>query len=312
MRVYLNGELLDRSEAMIPVDDRGFLFGDGIYEVVRATGGRLGAPELHWRRLARGLAGIEIRPPAGLSERALSELAGRLLVENGLERGDALVYLQITRGAAVRTHHFPPDTTSPTVYAAASAFQPPDALRARGASVITLPDIRWARCDLKTVNLLPNVLGKQRAVAAGADEAVFVRDGVVTEGASTNVFAVFGSEVRTYPATNYILPGVTRHVLLEAAGALGVTVHEAPVLADELFTADELFLTSTTNDVMPVVTVDGRRIGAGRPGPLATQLFTALRARLVPDAAGGETDGGDYEAERIASGSRPTRSHQVT
>ena len=312
MRVYLNGEFLDRSEATIPVDDRGFLFGDGIYEVVRATGGRLGAPELHWWRLARGLAGIEIRPPAGLTDRALSELAGRLVNENGLGQGDALVYLQITRGAAVRTHHFPPDSVAPTVYAAASAFQPPDAMRARGASVITLPDIRWARCDLKTVNLLPNVLGKQRAVAAGADEAIFVRDGVVTEGASTNVFAVFGDEVRTYPTTNYILPGVTRHVVLEVAAALGVTVHETPVLADELLTADELFLTSTTTDVMPVVAVDGRPVGSGRPGPLAARLFTALRARLVHDATDGAADGGDYEAPRIAAGSRPTRSHQVT
>jgi len=284
MRVYLNGEFLERSQATISVDDRGFLFGDGIYEVVRAVDGRLGAAELHWQRLARGLAGIHINRPAGLTDGTLSELAARLLAENGLDGGDALVYLQITRGAAVRTHHFPPAATAATVYAAATPFRAPDAIRARGATAITLPDIRWARCDLKTVNLLPNVLGKQQAVAAGADEAVFVRDGVVTEGASTNVFAVFGDELRTYPATNYILPGVTRHVTLEAAAALGIAVREAPVLAEELAAADELFLTSTTNDVMPLVAVDGRPVGSGRPGPVAERLFAAVRARLYAEA----------------------------
>jgi D-alanine transaminase len=283
MKVYLSGKFVDRERAVVSVDDRGFLFGDGIYEVVRAARGHLVAPELHWQRLARGLAGLEIQRPAGLDDRALTELARLLLDENGLD-GDALLYLQITRGAAARAHHFPPRSTAATVYMGASAFEPPDALRANGVAAITVPDVRWARCDLKTVNLLPNALAKQRAVAAGVHEAIFVRDGVVTEASTANLFAVFGGEVRTYPATNYILPGVTRHVLLDVARALGVPVRQEPLLLDELWAADELFLTSTTNDVMPVVRVDGRTVGTGAPGPVTERLFGALRTRLYPTA----------------------------
>jgi D-alanine transaminase len=283
MQVYLNGEFIERSRAAVPVDDRGFLFGDGIYEVVRATRGHLVAADLHWRRLTRGLAGLAIQRPAGLDDRALTSLARRLLAENQLD-GDALVYLQITRGSAARTHHFPPEGTAPTVFMGASAFAPPEAVRARGARAITVPDIRWARCDLKTVNLLPNTLAKQRAVDAGVDDAIFVRDGVVTEASAANVFAVVGNELRTYPATNYILHGVTRHVALEAARALGVPARLEPLLVDELWTSDEVFLTSTTNDVMPVTAVDGRPVGGGRPGPVAERLLAEVRARLYGGA----------------------------
>jgi D-alanine transaminase len=207
-----------------------------------------------------------------------------LLDANGLTEGDALVYLQVTRGAAVRTHHFPAAATRPTVYATASAFQPPDALRARGAAVITVPDIRWARCDLKTLNLLPNVLAKQLAVGAGKDEAIFVRDGTVTECSSANVFVVVDDEVRTYPATNHILPGVTRNAVLEVARQLGIPVREAPVFANELPRALEVFLTSTTNDVMPVVEIDGRPVGGGRPGPVTQRLYAAVREHLLANA----------------------------
>jgi len=280
MRVFLNGELVEREQALVPVDDRGFLFGDGVYEVVRAVDGSLYEAERHWRRLARSLDGTEITPPAGLDAAALDALAQQLLDENGLAAGDALVYLQITRGAAPRTHHFPPATTRPTVFASAGPFSPPHALRARGASAITHPDLRWARCDLKTVNLLPNVLAKQHAVAAGADEAVLVRDGMVTEGSSTNVFAVIAGELRTHPASNHILPGVTRDVVIELAGQLGVPVRELPVPVEELREATELFLTSTTNDVMPVVRVDGRPVGSGEPGPVAGRLYAALAERM--------------------------------
>jgi D-alanine transaminase len=284
MQVYLNGEYVERAHAAMSVEDRGFLFGDGVYEVVRAVGGRLIEAQRHWRRLARSLNGILIERPAELDDDALSAIAYRLLDANDLTEGDALLYLQVTRGAAVRTHHFPAATTRPTVYASASAFQPPDALRARGAAVITMPDIRWARCDLKSVNLLPNVLAKQQAVAAGKDEAIFVRDGTVTECSSANLFAVFDGEVRTYPVTNYILPGVTRDVVLEVARQLGVPVREVPVLADELPRADEVFFTSTTNDVMPVVEIDGRPVGSGRPGPVTQRLYAALREHLLANA----------------------------
>jgi D-alanine transaminase len=181
MLVYLNGEYVPRDRALVPVDDRGFLFGDGIYEVTRAVRGRLFEPARHARRLRRGADGLRLALPAG-AEDALTAVAERLLAENGLTDGEATVYVQVTRGAAPRTHQFPPAGTPLTVFAAASRLTPPDAVRARGAAAVTYPDVRWGRCDLKTVNLLPNVLAKQAAAEAGAYEGVFVRDGVVTEG----------------------------------------------------------------------------------------------------------------------------------
>lgn len=272
--VHLDGALLPRDEARIAPDDRGFLFGDGIYEVVRAFDGRLVHAARHWRRLADGLAGLALPRPAALpDDAALDALCHRLLDANDLRRGHAILYLQITRGAAVpRTHHFPPAGTPPTVYATAAPFAPPDATRDRGARVLLQPDLRWRRCDLKTVNLLPNVLAKQAAVEAGADEAVMVRDGIVTEGSSSNVLAVVGGTLRTHPLGPGILPGVTRAVALEHARALGLALDETPLREPELATVEELFLTSTTNDVMPIVRVNDLVIGDGTPGRLTMAL----------------------------------------
>jgi D-alanine transaminase len=277
MTVYLNGVYLDRAQAVVSVDDRGFLFGDGVYEVTRAHEGQLFEGERHLRRLARGLEGLGIALPAGLAA-ALLEISAHLLRENGLEEGDATVYLQITRGTAPRTHHFPPPGTAPTVFLSASRLMLPEDVRERGANVITTPELRWARCDLKTVNLLPNVLAKQQAVAAGAFEAVFVRDGLVIEGASSNTFAVVGGVLRTHPATHRILAGITREVVLELAPEIGIPVAEQPVTVDELAGASEVMVTATTADVMPVVRVDGRVVGDGRPGPIARALHRALLA----------------------------------
>ena len=279
MTVYLNGVYLDRAQAMVSVDDRGFLFGDGVYEVTRAHQGQLFEWERHARRLARGLEGLSIALPAGLAA-ALLEISERLLRENRLEEGDATVYLQITRGMAPRTHHFPPPGTAPTVFVSASRLKLPEEVRARGADVITTPDLRWGRCDLKTVNLLPNVLAKQQAVTAGAFEAVFVRDGLMIEGASSNTFAIVGGVLRTHPATHRILAGITRDVVLEIAADLGIPVAEQPVTLDELAGASEIMVTATTADVMPVVRVDGRVVGNGRPGAIARDLHRALLARM--------------------------------
>lgn len=278
--VYLNGEYVARQSARVSVDDRGFLFGDGAYEVTRVVDGRLFEAERHRVRLARTLGGLQI-DASGLDLEALDRVAERLLRENDLLQGEATVYVQVTRGAAVpRTHHFPPAGTPLTVYLAVARFTPPVQLRARGARVITVPDIRWARCDLKTVNLLPNALAKQQAVAAGADEALFVRDGVVMEGAHTNMFCVLDGELRTAPATNYILGGVTRDVVLELARAHGIPVREAPLFVGELARVSEVMLTSTTSDVLPVVAVDDRPVGDGRPGPVALRLNELLVARM--------------------------------
>lgn len=278
--VYFDGRLLPRAEATVSVDDRGFLFGDGAYEVTRALNGRLFEGERHRRRLERTLRGLEIACPAEELD-ALDAAAERLLAENGLLEGEATVYVQVTRGAVYpRTHWYPPEGTRATVYASAVRFTPPRALRERGASVILQPDIRWARCDLKTVNLLPNAIAKQRAQEAGAYEALFVRDGVVLEGGSTNLFVVLDGELRTAPATNYILPGITREVTLEVAASLGIAVrHEAVLLAD-LPRATELFVTSTTSDVMPVVSVDGRAVGDGKPGEITRRLVEGFEGRM--------------------------------
>lgn len=285
MIVYLNGRFVDKSEATVSVDDRGFLFGDGVYEVFRVTDGRLFAAERHLRRLALGLDFLEIPRPAALDDAALVAAALRLLQDNTLTRGDVLVYLQITRGApGPRAHQFPSPRTPPTVYLAANAYSPPEEVRAHGASVVTTPDIRWGRCDLKTIQLIPNVLAKQKAVAGGAFEALLVRDGVITEGASTNVFAVVGGVLRTHPANHHILPGITREILLEEAEQIGVSVVPTAVTPKELAGAEESFITSTSADVMPVVRVDGRPIGGGEPGPVTQRLFTALRDRLTHPA----------------------------
>jgi D-alanine transaminase len=278
--VYFNGELLPRGQAAVSVDDRGFLFGDGAYEVTRAVNGRLFEGARHRRRLERTLRGLEIECPCEELDR-LEAAAERLLAENGLLEGEATVYTQVTRGAVYpRTHWYPPVGTRATIYASAVRFTPPRELRERGASVILQPDIRWARCDLKTVNLLPNAIAKQRAQEAGAYEALFVRDGVVLEGGSTNLFVVLDGELRTAPLTNYILPGITREVVLELAAAEGIAVRHEAVLFAELARATELFLTSTTSDVMPVVRVEGQSIGDGRPGPVARRLAEAFERRM--------------------------------
>lgn len=276
--VYMNGEWMPRSHARIAVDDRGFLFGDGVYEVIRAYGGRLFAVDRHLARLALGLRAIAITPPADVAD-SLASVAERLLAENGLAESDAIVYLQVTRGAAPRTHHFPPAGTRPTVYGYAVSLTVTTQLQAEGGTAITVPDIRWARCDIKTVNLLPNVLAKQAAVAAGVNEAIFVRDSAITEGSHTNVFAVVDGELRTYPACNYILAGVTREVVLELARELAIPLRETPVFVHELAVASEVMLTGTTADVTPLITIDGRRVSDGRPGPVARALQQALGRR---------------------------------
>ena len=276
--VWLDGAFLPAAEARVSGDDRGFRVGDGGYEVVRVVRGRQFEAERHLRRLERTLEGIGIAFGGAM---ALREVAERLLDENGLAAGEATVYLQVTRGAAwPRTHHYPPAGTRPTAYASAAPFTPFDAVRARGAAVVTVPDIRWARCDLKTINLLPNAMAKQRAVEAGATEAVFVREGVVMEGASSNVLAVAGGVLRTHPPTPGILAGVTREVVLEIARERGIAVEERPFFLDELPAMEEVLLCSTTLDVMPVVSVDGRPVGGGTPGAVARLLHGGLRERM--------------------------------
>ena len=229
--------------------------------------------------MARGLAGLGIA--FGPHEVAgLKSVCDRLVGDNGLSDGEATVYLQVSRGAAPRTHQFPAAGTPPTVYANATKFTVPHELRAKGGKAITFPDIRWARCDLKTVNLLGPVLARQAAAEAGAYEAIFLRDGMMTEGAATNAFAVIDSVLRTYPLSNYILPGITRKVLFQLAAEIGLSIVEESVRHSELPMADELFVCGTTTDVTPIVVLDGRALGDGKPGAITKTLQDALAARM--------------------------------
>ena len=281
MRVYLDGSFLDKRDARVSVDDRGFIFGDGVYEVWRVVNGSLFEPERHRARLLSGLRELEIAAPEALEGGTLWSIAERLLDENDLRQGNATFYAQVTRGAAPRAHYFPPAGTPPTLYLATNRFSPPAPnVRAAGAAALTTPDIRWLRCDVKTIQLLPNVFGKQRAVAAGATDSIFVRDGIVTEGTHTNVFAVVDGVLTTHPLTNLVLPGVTREVVLELAAALGIPTREAPITIDALRAADEVFLTGTTTDVLGITRLDGKPIADGRPGRITGLLYDALAERL--------------------------------
>jgi len=282
--VYLNGRYLEASEASIPVGDRGFLFGDGIYEVSPAYRGSFFRMDGHLDRMRNGLAALRIvYDPA-----QLIDVHRELIEKNGLAAEEvAYVYVQVTRGVAPRTHAFPNPARPPTVYAFANRYRrPPRERWEQGNRAVTVPDRRWARVDIKSIALLPNVLAQQAAVDAGVADAIFVRDGVAIEGAHNNLFGVFDGTLVTHPATNLILPGITRTFVLELAHRLGIPVQERPILIEELGMADELFFTGTTTEVRPCVEVDGRSVGSGTVGPVSRALFDAFVTETERVAAG--------------------------
>ena len=284
MNVYLNGQFLPAEQAKISVLDRGFVFGDGVYEVWRVIEGKLFEHSRHERRLKRGLRSLEIHVPDQDVD-ALHGVAERLLRENEMTQGEGTYYVEITRGAAPRTHAYPPSNTPATVFAMVSRFEVPHALRDAGAKAVTAPDVRWLRCDIKTVQLLPNCMAKQKAQLAGAMEAIFIRDGVVTEGTHTSVLGVKDGELRTHPLSPLILPSVTREIVIEVAREQGIPVREEAFSDKELFALDELFVSGTTTDVTPIVDVDGKRIGSGKPGPISKALYAGLQSRLYAGSA---------------------------
>ncbi len=271
--VYFNTQYLPRTTVKISPDDRGFLFADGVYEVIRAYKGRLFRMDLHLKRLARSLRELKINGP---SMERIAEISDALLQRNNLKDADAAIYIQITRGAAPRKHAFPKSAPSPTVYLNAFTVQPPVEAWEKGAKAITTPDIRWTRCDIKSVSLLPNVLASQAAAEAGAEDAIFIRDDFVTEGSHTNVCAVFKGRLQTHPKNNYILPGVTREVVLSLCADLNIPVSQTPISANSLPRADELMLLGTSTEVMPIVQLDNRRVSNGKPGPITRKLQEAF------------------------------------
>jgi D-alanine transaminase len=283
--VYVNGAFVPRTEARVSVEDRGFVFGDGVYEVLRIINGRPFAARFHNERLRRSLEGIRISLAGTDSPESLAEIGRHLLEENGLLQGEATLYMQVTRGATTRAHNFPPPEVPPTIYISVARFTPYSDFARNGASAITHPDLRWGRCDLKTLNLLPNVLASQAAKERGTFEAMLIRDGIVTEGTKTNFFGVLDGTLRTHPCDDHILPGITRSILSELARELNVDLDETPIRAAEIPLLSELFLSGTTTDVMPVVSLDDKPVGNGKPGEITRKLQRVLAESL---ASGGD------------------------
>ncbi|MBL8850384.1 MAG: aminotransferase class IV [Planctomycetaceae bacterium] len=264
-----NGTAMPLADVRVSVLDRGFLFGDGIYEVLRVYGGRPFLLSEHMARLRRSLNEIQIQSDVDRLEARMHAT----LRDSGIDGG--MVYMQITRGEAPRTHRFPnpPATPNELIYVDAIAVDPYAAWRENGAKLLTVPDVRWRRCDIKSVNLLANCLAAQAAAEAGCQEALLVTaDGTITEGSHTSIFAVQGGRILATPLGPQILPGITRGLVVKLAARAGIEIEERSAKLAELDSLDEMFLTGTTSEVLPVTQVDGRPIGNGRPGPVTAKL----------------------------------------
>jgi D-alanine transaminase len=270
MTVYLNGAFMPIEEAKIPVLDRGFIFGDGVYEVIPVYSRRPFRLAEHLRRLQHSLDGIKLPNPH--SEAEWAAILGELIQGNSPD--DQYLYLHITRGVAKRDHAFPVPPVPPTVFALSNPLTtPPPELLASGISCITVRDNRWLRCDIKSIALLPNVLLRQAAVEAGCAEAILIRDDAfLTEGAASNIFAVKNGKLLAPPKDNLMLPGITYDVILELAAANGIPFEVRRVSKAEVFGADELLLTSSTKEVLAITTLDGKPVGDGKPGPMFAKL----------------------------------------
>jgi D-alanine transaminase len=277
---YLNGEFLPRGQARLPITDRGLLFGDSVYEVVPAYGGRPFRVEHHLRRLDRSLASIRMDNP--LSHAQWRKIFEQLTQQ--LPGQDQSIYLQVTRGAYPVRNHVIPTETDPNVLAFISPNPPRDAQKARqGIRVITLDDIRWHRCDIKATTLLANVLARAQASEEGADEAILIRDGAAMEGTASNLFVVSNGLLITPPDSDELLPGITRDLVLELAQETGLPYAQASIAAADLENAQEIWLTSSTREVAAVVELNGRPVADGRPGELWQRmdgLFQACKERL--------------------------------
>ncbi len=276
--LFFNGEFLNKSDINLSPEDRGFLFGDGVYEVIKSYHGKMFEFDSHLKRLSRSLNGLEIQFDQ-LDE--IRSICQKLIKDNGLSDSDGAIYLQITRGAAKRKHAFPDPNVLPTVYMMANPCPSTLKEQAKGVKILIEPEIRWARCDIKSIALVPNVLASQKATEQNAFETVFVRDGAITEGASSNFFALIDSVLYTYPESHYILSGITRKVMLEICRDIGVPVKEYPVLEPQLKQATEMFVVSTINEIIPAVQYNGKKVGDGVPGPLARKLQAAFKNRTL-------------------------------
>ena len=284
--VHLNGQNLPAEKACVPVLDRGFIFGDGVYEMIPVFGGRPFRLTEHLQRLENSLD--EVRIPNPHTREKWAALIQALIDENG--DGDQSLYLQVTRGPAARDHALP-ENPAPTVFAMSNPLRPPAAeIIEHGIKAITLDDIRWARCHIKAISLLPNILLRQTALDADASEAILIRDGYATEGAASNLFVVFDEKpagvLITPPKGPRLLPGITRDVILELAEAHGIDHREADIRHEDLARASEIWVTSSTKEILPVTTLDGEPVGDGKPGPVFRRMYALYQANKARLQAG--------------------------
>ena len=279
---FMDGKFTERTELNISIDDRGYYFGDGIYEVIKVYNGELYTAAEHISRLFQSAAKVKITIP--YTEEQLLEIARELTLRNAISTGH--IYIQVTRGAAPRIHQFPESTVAPVISAYAINNPRPTSNIENGVPVKSVEDIRWLRCDIKSLNLLGNVLAKQEAHEANCVEALLHRDGVVTEGSSSNLFGVKGGTIYTHPATNLILNGITRRVVLGLCQELEVPAEEKSFTFEDAFNMDELFLTSTTSEIMPITSIDGRSIGLGTPGIVTRKLQKAFALQIPSPIVG--------------------------
>lgn len=284
--VYLNGEYLPMAEAQISTQDRGFLFGDGVYEVIPVYQRKLFAWDEHLQRLKNSLASVSIANP--LSDQEWFELLTTLIAKHPWD--DQFVYLQVTRGIQMQRDHLPADCLTPTIYAYTNPLKPLDEkILTQGIKVVTLEDIRWLRCDVKAITLLPNVLLKLAAKHQGADDAILIgRDGLVTEGSASNVMIVKDGELLTPPNSFKLLPGVTRVIIERVAADNGLVFKARDLTLQDLQNADEIWLTSSTKEALPVTQLDGKPVGTGLPGPVWQKMradYQTHKAQFVADKA---------------------------
>lgn len=279
---YLNEHFLKKDRICISPEDRGFLFADGVYEVVRWYDGFFYDMDGHMARLKRSLREIRLEWPGNESFPSIAE---ELIIRNNLQDYPALVYLQVTRGAAKRTHAFPVNPVDPTVYAFATKFRPDNETMKSGIKVIIRKDIRWSRCDIKSVSLLPNILMFQEATENNGHECIFVRDGLFTEASHSNAFFVSRGIIYTHPESEHILSGITRKNILRIANNAGVTVKEEAYPEKMLPYIDEAFISNTSSEVTPVIMIGDKPVGNGSPGPLTLLLAEKFREEITSKKA---------------------------
>ncbi|WP_301109165.1 D-amino-acid transaminase [Sporosarcina sp.] len=286
MIYFKDGEYLREEQMNLSVNDRGYAFGDGVYEVIKVYDGVLYTANEHLERLLESAEKIKINLPYTLEQ--LIKITEELQQQNELSTGH--IYLQVTRGVAPRVHQFPDQSVLPVVIGYTVENPRPIEQLESGAAMKSVDDMRWLRCDIKSLNLLGNVLAKQEAIESGCQEALFVREGIVREGSASNVFGIKEGVLYTHPANHFILNGITRRVVLQLASELSLPVVEKEFTLADAYAMDEFFFTSTNAEITPVVTIDGKSVGKGVPGQITRQLQNVFEAKIPVLVAAGQAD----------------------